>query len=201
MSLLPPREMTNNLLAELVDKLSTAVGNAGMKPDQLEAILNKVGLATAEGMRQTLRPENSECTHISAYFTELDKAKYGSFENRPKLTRKTYFVGAEEKEDNLTCAEIEAYNKITDFREARGGRWKAELKRNGRDETLWVWVPCETVDQRMDIPSLLLILHELNGGPSTADAHQLLKQIEYLKGLAVKSGADATELEKELLAQ
>ena len=201
MSLLPPREMTNNLLSELVEKLSTAVGNAGMKPEQLEAILNKVGLATAEGMRQTLRPENSECTHISAYFTERDLAKYGSYANRPVLTRKTFFVGSEEKGDNLTCAEIEAYNAVTQYREARGGKWKAEVKRNGQQEELWVWVPCETVDQRMDVPSLLLILHELNGGASTADAHQLLKQIEYLKGLAVKGGADATTLEKELLAQ
>ena len=200
MSLMPPREMTNTLLQELVDKLSNSVQSAGMTPAQLETILTKVGLSTAEGMRQSLRPENADCTHISAFFTTADLAKYGSFEQRPLLKRKTFFVGSEEQNERLTTSEIEAYNKIDEYRECRNGKWTATIKRNGQHEELWVSVPCETVDQRMDIPSLLLILHELNGGVSTNNVHSLIKQIEALRGLAVKQGATVAELEATLVA-
>ena len=199
--LLPPREMTNALLEALVEKLSTSVKSAGLTPEQLEIILTKVGLSTAEGMRQTLRPENAECTHISAYFTERDKAKYGSFDRKPALRRKTFFIGAQEKDERLTPAEIEAYNAITDYRTARNGLWKAEIRQNGQEQELWVSVPCDTVDERMDIPSLVLILHELNGGVSTKDIHSLIRQIEALKTMSLSHGATATELEAAMLAE
>ena len=217
MSLLPPREKhlhvesddaphedalsTEDKLFALIEKLSEQSSKAGLTPSQLETILTKVGLSTAEGMRQSLKPENSDHSNISAFFTTADKARYGSFDAKPQLTRKTFFVGAEEKVDRLMPAEIEAYNAITSYKEARGGKGKAHVKRNGQAEELWVEVPFETVDQRMEIPSLLLILMELNGGPSTANIHNLVKQIEALKGLASRAGATAAELEATLQAE
>lgn len=218
MSLLPPRkkpdvvepeappelerapESTEDRLLAVLEKFASAGSQAGFSPQQLEAILTRVGLSTAEGMRQSLKPENPEPTNISVFFTEKDLRKYGSFAEKPKLRRRTFFVGAEEKDERLTPAEIEAYNQIDGFREARGGRWRAEIRKNGQHEELFVTVPCDTVDQRMELPSLLLILHELNGGASTADLHSLIRQLEYLKGHAIKAGANAAELEKELMA-
>ena len=188
-------------LFALIDKLTTAGTQSGLNPTQLESILTKVGLSTAEGMRQSLKPENTEHRHESAFFTARDKAKYGSYLEKPKLTRKTFFVGTEEKDDRLTPDEIEGYNAITAYKEARGGKWKAEVKRNGQAEELWVTVPCETVDNRMDLPSLILILHELNGGRSTENIHSLVKQIEALKREAVGRGANAADLEALLMAE
>ena len=168
--------------------------------EQLETLLERVGRSTAEGMRQSLKPENTEHRNESAFFTAADKAKYGSFDQKPKLTRKTFFVGIDERDERLTPAEIEGYNALTTYKEARNGKWKAEIKRNGQHEELWVTVPFETVDQRMDLPPLILILHELNGGTSTADIHSLVKQIEAFKKLAVSSGATAQQLEEAMNA-
>mgnify|MGYP001597491977 CR=1 FL=1 len=60
-------------------------------------------------------------------------------------------------------------------------------------------MPCEAVDQRMDMPPLTLILHELNGGQSTEDLHGLLKQIDALKAMLVGKGSTPAELEAALL--
>lgn len=190
---------TNDLLTALIDKLSTVASNNGLSAEQLEVIMTRAGLASAEGMRLSLKPENPEPTHISAFFTVEDKARYGSWEDRPQLSRKTYFCGIEEKSDRLMPAEIEAYNAITEYRTARNGQWKAQIKQNGEHKELWVSVPFETLDQRMNLPSLILILLELNGGPSTADVHSLIRQIEHLKGLLVKSGKSVADLETELI--
>lgn len=225
MSLLPPRQPKPELPSEshlhiepegapkedalsredklfaLVEKLTAQAGAAGLSAEQLETILTRSGLTAAEGMRASLRPENRTHRHESAFFTPQDKQRYGSWEAKPTLSRKSYFVGVEEKDERLMPAEIEAFNAITERRTARNGRWKADIKKDGPDESLWISVPCETSDQRMELPSLLLILLELNGGPSTVNVHALLRQIEALKGMVV-SGVQktATALETELLS-
>jgi hypothetical protein len=217
MSLLPPRKpaevVTPHLrlednepppedkLTKILEQLASQSVNAGLSASQLEAVLTKVGLSTAEGMRVSLKPENTEHRNESAFFTVRDKAKYGSWLNKPKLTRKTFFVGAEEKDERLMPEEIEGFNAITSACTARNGKWTAKIKKNGEEDELWVDVPCETVDNRMDLPSLILILHELNGGRSTADVHSLVKQIEALKRDAISRGASAGELEALLMAE
>lgn len=200
MSIMSSQEV-GTLLKQLVGEMQEQSKASGLSPEQLEAILSRVGLSSAEAMRQSLKPENTEHPHISAYFTEKDRQQYGSWENKPKLRVKTYFCGVEENDDRLTPLEIEGFNRITEDREARGGRWTATIRKQGRKgEELYVNVPCETVDQRMDLPPLTLILHELNGGQSTEDLHSLLKQIDTLKGMLVAKGSSPADLEAALLA-
>lgn len=201
MSLLGPTARTEALLEELVDRLSKKATDNGLSADQLKAILESVSHSSAEAMRTSLKPENPDHPHISAYFNKEDAAKYGGWENKPTLRVKTFFCGIEENEDRLTPAEIEGYNAITERKSARGGKWKAEIKHKGEPhEELHIQVPMESVDQRMDLPPLVLLLHELNGGPSTADLHQLLKQIDHLKALAFNKGITTQEMEAALLA-
>lgn len=200
MSIMGSQEV-GKLLNELVDKLSERSASSGLSPEQLTEILTKVGITSAEAMRQSLKPENTDHPHISAFFTEKDREKYGGWENKPTLRVKTYFCGVEEDVERLTPLEIESYNRLTEDREARAGRWTATIKRRGhKGEELFVNVPCETVDQRMDLPPLTLILHELNGGQTTEDLHALLKQIDYLKAQLVAKGATPAELEAALLS-
>lgn len=199
MSIMSSHEV-GKLLSELVDKLAEKSANAGISAEQLAEVLIKAQLTGAEAMRQSLKPENADHPHISAFFTEADRAKYGAWDQKPKLRAKTFFCGIEEDAERLTSLEIESYNRITEDREARGGRWTATVRRRGhKDETLTVNVPCETVDQRMDLPPLTLILHELNGGQSTEDLYSLLKQIDKLKVMLVERGSTPAELEAALL--
>ena len=162
------------LLETLVAKFADAASSKGLSNTQLESILERVGTNTAAAMRVSLKPENSDHPHISAFsYPEGDVAR-----PKPELRVKTFFCGLEEHAERLTPAEIEAYNAITTNREARGGDWKAQIRKAGQPgEELYVSLPCESVDQRMGLPPLELIMLELNGGPSTADLAGLMSKI------------------------
>lgn len=186
-----------SIMKELVGGLTAAQ----MTPQAMKEILLETGKVNAELAKKAKWPENATHLNISAYFTADDLAKYGSLENKPKLLRETYFCGTKEEEDRLTPAEIEAYNAITKPVDVRGGAWRAEIikpKSVGAKEVLHVYVPKETVDQRMVLPSLLLILHELNGGPSTENVYQLMKQLETMKALLLAKGMSVADLEGTL---
>ena len=195
-----PEPTQNELLTVLLTKLTEAQVSNALTPSQLESILTRAGVSSATAMHAALKPENTEHEHISAFFTALDRAKYGSWREKPELTRKTYFCGIEEKSDRLTPAEIEAYNAIRTSRTARHGTWTATVKRAGDVEEVWIEVPCQSIDARMNLaPSLLLTLLELNGGPSTTDLHHILRQLDYLKARELGRGVSAETLEQELL--
>ena len=171
-------DRTEILLENLVEKILERGAGAGLSENQLELLLTRVGENTAAAMRTSLKPENAEHPHISAFsYPEGDLAH-----PKPDLRVKTWFCGIEENKDRLTPNEIEAYNAIRTKRRARGGDWKADLRNPGQDnEELVIWIPCETVDQRMGLPPLELILNELNGGPSTADLGGMLATIRRLE--------------------
>lgn len=192
-------DSTERLLEALVTKLAAAGSKQGLTEDQLTKILTAVGTNTAEAMRGALKPENPEHPHISAFsYPEGDLVH-----PKPTLRVKTFFCGIEENIDRLTPAEILAYNAITTERTARGDTWRSVIKNQGkRGEELHVLIPCETVDQRMGLPPLELILVELNGGPSTADLSGMLATIKKLEQELVEAKAargTVPALEAEML--
>lgn len=195
--------MTQNQFGQMMGAFLQGLKSLSMSPESLREILQEVGKTNAEVARRARWPENPDHEHISVYFTKEDKAKYGGEENKPILKRKTYFCGIEEKADRLTVGEVLAFNAIDTPMECRGGAWRAVIKKPqavGGQEELWIWVPKETVDQRMVLPSLHLILHELNGGPSTEDVMALLIKIKKLEALVMSKGGTAQELEAALFA-
>jgi hypothetical protein len=103
---------------------------------------------------------------------------------RPKaaLARETFFCGSRVRADELTPAEIDAFNAITTSRTARHGTWTATVTQNGTAQELRVMVPSRTVDERMDLPgSLLLILKELKDGAAAVDPMSLAQEVARLR--------------------
>lgn len=110
----------------------------------------------------------------------------GRVRPKGKLSRPTHFAGARQHEDNLTPEEIDAFNAITQTRTARNGTWTAEVRQNGSAQELYVDVPVKTMDDRMSLPSLLMILYELQNGSVAADPSALVARVAELeKRLAV----------------
>jgi len=192
-------QSTQDQLMALIQALPAAIAAAGggLTAQQMKELLDGVATSTQKAMR----PENAVHPHISVYsYPEGDIAR-----EKPKLKRDTFFCGHKENEDQLTPGEIEAYNAFNEPREARGGSWRAEIKRSrsvGGREALFIWVPAASVDHRMMLPSgLTLILNELNGGPSTENIAVLLNQIERLKSMLLQTKTvTAQDLEAALLA-
>lgn len=190
-----PSPNTLDAIYALIQSLPEAMKNAGLQPAQMKEMLD----AVAQGTQKAMHPENAVHPGISAYsYPEGDVAR-----PKPKLTRTTYFGGRRESEEQLTPAEIDAYNAIVTPRTCRSGAWRAEIRQpthQGAKADLLVWVPDQTVDARMMLPgSLTLLLLELNGGPSTENVLDLLKQIDTLKALLTSKGMTAAELETTLI--
>lgn len=200
----PPPESYQQFGA-LITALVEGMKGIAMTPEAMKAILLETGAVNAELAKKARWPENPDHPHISAYFTEADRQRYGDHTQKPKLKRETFFCGVREDEERLSVAEIEAYNAFNIPNEVRGGAWRAVIKKPtavGGKEELWIWVPKDTVDQRMMLPSLFLVLHELNGGPSTENVADLINQITQLKAmLAAAKHKTVLELEQELIGQ
>jgi hypothetical protein len=193
--------VTSTDMAELIRMLGEKLSAAAISPDILREIMVESQKAAAAATQKAMKPENAEHPHVSAFsYPEGDILR-----PKPKLTRDTFFCGIREDEDRLTPSEILAYNAFVKDMESRGGSWRAEVikpKSIGGKGVLNIWVPKDSVDQRMMLPhQLTLLLHELNGGPSTQDISSLLAQIEHLKGALAKRGMTAAELEATLLGE
>lgn len=150
-----------------------------LTPEMLREIVSTVGIQSAQVMHKAVRPENEIHPHISAYsYPEGDIAR-----PKPKLARKVFLNFHEEREDQLTPHEIDAYNSFTDDREARNGNFKATIKQRGRKtEELHITVPVAGINDRMNVPmSLLLLVHELQTGKSMEDMNTLLAELATLK--------------------
>lgn len=186
------------LLTQTMAKMVEAMQSAMISKETIGEIMSPIVKEVGATVHQARWPENVTHPHISVFsYPEGDIAR-----PKPKLARPTWFNGVREEEDRLTPSEIDGYNALKQPLSSRGGAWRAEIKlpkAMGGTEELYVWVPAASVDQRMQLPSLLLIQHELNTGQNTEDVLDLIKQVEALKKLVVKKGASANELEAALL--
>lgn len=162
---------------------SMPVAGGGISGDDLRAILQsqtETQKALVEQSR-TVRHSNPDHLHISAFsHPEGDLA-------RPKPTfllgkngkpREVFFNNHRENPEDLTPAEIDAYNLITATCEAREGKWTATVKSNA----VYVNVPSFTFDDRSDLPNgLVLILTELAQGPKAVSLPDLIAELTALK--------------------
>lgn len=187
-----PDKKPENTSEERLEKLLTMFLEQGQKnqftPETLNAVLEKVGMSTALGMQKAVRPENDAHPNISAFFTAEDSKKYDGYANKPKLKRDVYFNFHKENEEQLTVAEIEAYNSLEDDYEARSGTYTCIIKQRGRKrEEVHLQVPVAHLDHRMNLPpSLLLLIHELKTGQQVTDMQDLLYEIAALRERLVK---------------
>lgn len=149
---------------ELITEPAPTPAMVGLSPEQLTAILATVGQTNADAMKRSLRPENDSPAPHSV-FHPLGATK-------ATLTRETFFCHVKQSEDTLTPGEIEDLNAITEYCEARNGRWTAKIERNGNGERLFIFVPSKGLDDRMDLPNprpgssitgLQMICRELRG--------------------------------------
>lgn len=145
--------MSTEQLQALIGSLPS--GGGGITPADLKALLDSQKEERNE--QRSVRHSNADHKQISAFSHPLGDLK----QPKAKLTLETFFNNHREHEDELTPAEIEAFNAITHSCEARGGAWTAVVK-NGRR---LINVPSHTMDDRMNLPDgLVLILRELAQG-------------------------------------
>lgn len=107
---------------------------------------------------------------------------------RPKAAlRPTWVNGHLENPEQLSPAEIDAYNSITRSCSARNGQWTATVKRNGSKEELHIILPTG-VDTRPNEP-IPVICRELKDGPAAVDPISLAQRVAELEAKLAASAA------------
>jgi len=165
----------------LIDKIGQlSAGNGGITTEQLDKLLEKTAGTTADAFRQALIPENKVHPGISVFSYPEGEQKRPS----PKLKLETIFCGYRQRTDNVQPEVIDAFNALADGQtyEARDGRWKAWIARNGTQSILMVH--CDEAidrDRARDLPSDLAILLELKNGPQAVDLGVLTRQLHEMK--------------------
>ena len=156
---------------------------AGLTAEDLKAILtaqNETQKALVEQTR-TVRHSNPDHLHISAFSHpegDLKRPKAAFLSGANGKPREVFFNNHRENPEDLTPAEIDAYNLITRSCEAREGKWTATVKANA----VYVNIPSFTPDDRMDLPNgLILILRELADGPAAVDVGTLAAEVAALR--------------------
>jgi hypothetical protein len=123
--------------------------------------------------------DNPNYNEISAFtYPEGERVR-----PKPRLSRDTFFCGSRCRADELTPAEIDAFNAITSSKTVQkpNGPWLAEVRQNGTAQELHIAVPSRTIDDRMGLPSLLLILTEIQGGAAAVDPLALAQRVAELE--------------------
>lgn len=184
----------------------TSLAEGGFGYEQIKTLAGTLGAAKAQGVgvsagdlrellqaqRKAMKPENEQHPGISAFsYPEGDQAR-----PKPLLRRDTIFMGIRQREESLTPAEIELFNRFTVTKTARGGRWEAKIKLLDGAETLFVTcAEARTLDGRQSLPSLELILRELHDGAAATDPATLSARVAELeaqiKALSQPAGAAA----------
>lgn len=160
---------------EQIKKLAATLGGAkagpggGVSAGDLKALL--------EAQKKALRPENERHPGISAFsYPEGEVAR-----PKPAFVRDVFFNGGRERHDQLSVIEVELYNRFDQTRTARGGMWRAEVRRNGSAEELHIITEPRTLDGRQSLPPLTMLLRELLDGEAAANPDKLAERVAELE--------------------
>ena len=157
--------------------------SAGLSGEDLRAILREQAETQRTLIEQTrpVRHSNPDHLHVSAFSYpegDLKRPKPAFLTGANGKPREVFFNNHRENPEDLTPAEIDAYNLITQSCEAREGKWTATVKSNA----VYINVPSFTPDDRMDLPNgLVLMLTELAKGPKAVSLPDLVAEVAALR--------------------
>ena len=173
----------DRLIEQQKARLAAMPAPGGLGAEDLKAILasqTEAQRQIAEAARP-VRHSNPDHLHVSAFSYpegDLKRPKPTFISGKNGRPREVFFNHHREREEDLTPAEIDAYNALTQSCEARDGRWTAVVKANA----LFVTIPSYTSDDRQDMHNgLVLNLRELAEGPKAVDVTTMAAEIAELK--------------------
>jgi hypothetical protein len=179
--------MSPEQLQALITALPASSPAAGLTAEALADIL-KANRQEQES-RRSVRHSNADHEHVSVFSHPLGDLK----QPKPRLhapdgrNRETFFNNHIQSVDDLTPLEVDCFNAITTTCSARGETWKARVDQDGR--RLRVDVPSYTIDERMELPSMVEILTELAQGPKAVTPLDMIARIAELERLVKESQA------------
>ncbi len=159
----------------------------GFTAEQLQTLLATLGTTSTAAMREAYRQQRNENPNYperSVFNPEGVFDDEGrSLGAKPKLRRPTFFVKVRLNDEVMTRDEIELCNRFTQTKEARGGKWVAQVIKKGDTEELHIMddVSVYNNDDRNELPPLTFILRELLDGADAVNPETMAKRIAALE--------------------
>lgn len=170
-----------------IKSLATTLGSVkssgnGLSSEDLKSILSEV----AAGQRKAMKPENDQHPGISVFSHPEGEIA------RPKAAFRfhdVFFNGSREREEQLTPAEVDLFNRFDKTRTSRNGNWRAEIRRDGEHEALLITTAPFTRDALTSLPPMTAILRELLDGEAAVNPDMLNARLAELEA-QIKSMAN-----------
>lgn len=164
----------------------------GMTAEQFQVLIATFGQTQAGALKAAIRSQRKENPNYPERSVFNPAGKYDDEGNalkpKVKLRRDTFYCGvligkADADAELNTPAEIELFNRFTDDKTARDGKWKVKIKDKGTTtESVWVDLgSVQSIDDRNGLPPLTHILRELLEGPDAVNPDTLLRQMAELR--------------------
>lgn len=181
------KKLPSEQMHQLMQQTGQAPSMQGFTPEMLATILQSSGQQTAlalkrAGQRECLTYHNRSVFDPTGRFDD----EGNSLPAKVSFKYDTYYIGvligrAGMSGDSSTPAETELYNRFEHDMDAHGGTWTARFETRGDSRTLSIEVPVESVDDRMGIPEISLVLLTLLEGEESVNAATLLSQVKTLR--------------------
>jgi hypothetical protein len=203
-----PLQMSMEMLTQLIGALQSAATQPTASPEMtaafeaLKAVSDETR-ALNQNVQKQVRPSNADHLHQSDFETDsrCDLCRHnkavaageidGTYQlhpstgkaghPRPKLKFAVTLCGIVVDAEVLTPLEIELLNQFTESKEARHGKFKATLERDGTNRKLKITIPASSSDDMAGSPPLVQILSELLFGESVGDPMNAMAEIAALK--------------------
>jgi hypothetical protein len=139
----------------------------------------KLATAAMDNLKEQVARNRTISNSINDYHGVSEFAPEGKAKKREhKLRYKdVFFLGDKLREESLTPDEIDILNSFKTDTTARDGRWVATITRESGKPVLTVTAPFGTMDNRNQLPSLLLMCDELLHGPETNNPDSMLSRL------------------------
>lgn len=165
-----------DILLQIAQTLADVQTRATQGVDVADALTKMT--STLSELATRARPENPDHNHVSAYFTEADKARYGDHTKKPAFKCDMFWVGYPLDPETQTPEEIEVLNTLVPgeyrVKKANGTEIpftvEGKRKMSGELESLWIQFPCKG-EQSTDHGSMVSYCQQAMGAaiPSLAD--------------------------------
>lgn len=180
---MPPEE-----LRALLVQSGAAPTMAGMSPESLQVLMATLGSVSAAAHKEAIRSTRKENPNYPERSVFNPRGVFDDLGNalppKIKLSRTTLFVKVRLNDEVMTTEEIELCNRFTTPKEARDGKWRAEvIRKEGGAEELRILhdFTVFNADDRNDLPPFTFILRELLDGADAVNPEMMAKRIADLE--------------------
>lgn len=136
---------------------SVAEGEVPVQKQSMEDFAKAIASSVAAAVAEATVKVQERIAPIQASKSSTVSSINPTGGERPKLSRRTFFCGAEQNVKYLTNEEIGLFNQLTrDGSYGQHGGWRVLTRKRGDKNIVFIDVPHKDINERMELPNSLV---------------------------------------------